>query len=118
MFERLQNSARFAVRRAAFSGGAALCLLVGAGFLTVAGWLALVAITSAQVAALIVGCIWVGAGFVLLALGQMRPKVDVPPVERNPNVEAAANGASLAEAFIYGLESGRRKASNPPGARR
>lgn len=101
MLARLQMSLAHALRRAAFSTGAGLCFLVGAAFLTVAGWIYLVETTSTQTAALIVGAVWFAGGFILLGLS--RPRKTPPPVAATPQT----NALGLAEAFIVGLQAGR-----------
>lgn len=109
--------AKHAARKAALSTGAAICLLIGAAFLTVAGWIALVELTSTLHAALILGALWVGVGFLLLALAQLRPRVKLPPAEAAPGLGRASLGASagagLVEAFIFGFEAARGRSGRP-----
>ncbi|QDC09982.1 hypothetical protein FHY55_12335 [Oceanicola sp. D3] len=92
-----------AVRRLAFSAGASLCFLVGAAFLTVAGWIYLAETTSTQTAALIVGAVWFAVGFILLGLSRVKPVHAVAP----PPAAAAPGPLGLAEAFLFGLQAGR-----------
>lgn len=118
--------AKHAARKAALSTGAAICLLIGAAFLTVAGWIALVELTSTLHAALILGALWVGVGFVLLALAQLRPRVKLPPAEAAPGLGraslgaglGASAGAGLVEAFIFGFEAARGRSGRPASRRR
>lgn len=90
------------LRRVAFSAGAGICFLVGAAFLTVAGWIYLVETTSTQAAALIIGAIWFALGFLMLGMARLRP---APPPATRPAPPAGALG--LAEAFLFGLQAGR-----------
>ncbi|MBS8225662.1 phage holin family protein [Vannielia litorea] len=103
MLARLQMSLAHAMRRVAFSAGAGICFLVGAAFMTVAGWIYLVETTSTQTAALIVGAVWLALGFVLLGMSRIRRVPPVPVAQPTP----VAGPLGLAEAFIVGLQAGR-----------
>lgn len=78
MFPILRNAARQmardAARKAAFGSAAGLCLLVGAGFLLSAAWIALAAANGALFASLVIGLALAGLGLVLLAVAMAGPR--------------------------------------------
>lgn len=93
------RSLKMSVRRAGFGLGGALFMLVGLGFLTVAGWITLVEIRDAQFAALVLGCSYFGLGLVVAVLGGRRHHV-APPVGHG------ANMSGLSAAFAQGFGAG------------
>lgn len=114
MLAQIQERLARGVRRAAYSTGAGICFLVGAAFLTAAAWIYLARTTSPELAALIIGAVWLGFGFILLGLGSAgRAPRHAPPVadpHRPPEKEAPPSppsGFGLAQAFLFGLEAGR-----------
>lgn len=112
MFHRLEQKIEHAVRRTAFGLAASVCMAIGLAFLTVAAWIWLVAIAGALEAALIIGAIYMGVGFILLALAARRPPQrryvapDVPPMP------------DLASAFAQGLGRGMSLRNQYEKARR
>ncbi|SIN87402.1 hypothetical protein [Vannielia litorea] len=110
MLTGLKLSLAQGLRRAAFSAGAGLCFLVGAGFLTVAGWIYLAETTSAQTAGLVIGAIWFAAGFVLLGLANLRPAAARRPHHAAHPPRPQPDGFGIAQAFLYGLEAGQGSA--------
>jgi hypothetical protein len=110
MFHRIEREAARAARRTALGAGALIALLSGAGFLTLAAWLGLVPVIGSLRAALVIGLTHAGIGLVLAGLAAPRkgvasgaapqPGGDIPP---------------LADAFLTGLETGRR--ARPPSRR-
>ena len=116
MFGSLRHTARMAARRTAFGLGAALMLLVGLAFLTVAAWLALSAARDALFAATVIGAGYFGLGLILLALSARRGSHHTPrPVAASSPAEATLQG--LAGAFMQGVGAGmvaRASIRKPP----
>ncbi|APZ53836.1 Putative Holin-X, holin superfamily III [Salipiger abyssi] len=76
-----------------------MCLLVAAVFLTLAAWMALSAAHGAQIAALVIGGVYLLLGAILIAsTGRRRPVAPPPP---------PASVGSLAEAFLAGRAAGQ-----------
>ncbi|MCO6381832.1 phage holin family protein [Oceanicola sp. 502str15] len=110
MLQALKLSLAQGLRRAGFSLGAGLCFLVGAAFLTVAGWIFLVETTSTQTAALIVGAIWFALGFILLGLSRVRPAshhAATHHTAKPAHGPAKADPFGLAQAFLFGMQAGQ-----------
>ena len=87
------------------------CLAVGAGFLTLAAWIWLVALTDPLVASIVIGCVYLGVGFILLAY----MKLSGGPVAAAPRPQSAAAMSEppttpdmppLMAAFIHGMQAG------------
>lgn len=98
-------------RAASLSLGGALCLSVGAGFLTVAAWITLEALLDAQMAALIIGCVYAGAGLIFLALAGRAPAEHrtAPTPQTHPRdcpTPAQVGTAELIAAALKGLSDG------------
>lgn len=114
----LKLQARAAARRAGFSAAGALCLAVGLGFLTAAGFLAIEASQGALVAALVIAVAYLGLGLVFLGLS-MRRTIRVPvgtplAAAGGPRLYSYAVPA-LIEAFMVGVAAG---IANRPRGRR
>ena len=99
-----------AFRAAGIGVGAALCLMVGAAFLTVAGWIALAAAYGTAKAALILGLVYTGFGVAGLGMASVISK----PPEPEPHVHAQAQGVDidlyvrLLDGFATGMQAGRK----------
>lgn len=105
MLGALEEKAAQAGRRAAFGLGAGLCLAVGAGFLTVAAWIALVAIASGLTAAVVIGCVYLGVGAIFLAFAVARsPSSHHSAAGPAPDVKTDA--PPLMAAFVHGMNAG------------
>ena len=104
MFGIEQKVAKTAKRAGLLSGGLLLCA-VGTGFLTVAGWLALVPLVGVQLTAAIVAGVYLGAGFILLGLGAKDAEPEAPLKATSETVETAA-APPIVQAFMYGLQAG------------
>ncbi len=96
LLEGIRTELRTAARRAGFSALGALFLVAGLGFLTTALWIALAATQGALTAALVIGALYLGLGFLLLALA----------ARRNPSARKADQFPALMEAFMVGLTAG------------
>ncbi len=129
MFDNLRSAAADTARRTAVGLAAGFALLIGLLFLTLAAWIALASVADNLTAALIIGAVYVGLGFVLLAFAMTRhvkAKVYHPalgaPASRNENAFAG-----VAAAFFEGLGAGltardqfsqSRRSSTPNGSDR
>lgn len=97
-----------AARRAAFfSVGGVLCA-VGAGFMTVAAWILLATSYDTQTAAFVIGCVYLGAGFVMLGLGTGKRRHHRRPAPAKSHLpqEDLSPLQLVAVAFIQGFEQG------------
>lgn len=119
MFANLILSARLAAQRAAFNAFGAILLLIGIGFLTVAAWIGLAAAFGTLIAALVIGCVFVGLGLLFMAMASIRRLL--PPAAPAPAAAAAPVGmAGLVGALVQGIGAGivasaaMRKPPPPP----
>ena len=109
MFGIEQKVANTAKRAGLLSGGLLLCS-VGVGFLTVAGWLALVPVVGMQTTALIVAGTYLGIGLLMIGVGSG----DSKKLSHDANAHHASaqpsastpNGPPIVQAFLYGLQAG------------
>ncbi len=69
-----REKARDTMRKAGFGLAAALCLIVGLGFLVAAAWIALAAAKGPLFASIFLGLCFVGLGAILLAVAAVRPR--------------------------------------------
>jgi hypothetical protein len=103
-------------RRAALGFGAAVLLLIGLAFLTVAAWLALAALRDPLFAALVIGLVYLGLGLILLAMAGRRAPPPPPPdpatrddalraamAQAGLNVPPKGEFPPLIESFLFGL---------------
>ena len=89
---------------------------VGLGFLTLALWLYLLSVGTAIAAAVIIGAIYCGAGFILLAVAGSAGKTSSDHASRAPDPDAAPAGDPffrMAEGFAAGLQAGRAASRRP-----
>ena len=98
---RMKRAARKAVRKTALGAAAAICALVALGFFTAAGFLWLSATLDPVAAAAIVGGIYLAFAVLAIILAG-NDRTDEP--EPAPVV-----WSSLAEAFLAGLATTRKK---------
>jgi hypothetical protein len=103
MFAIEQKVANTAKRAGLLSGGLLFCL-VGAGFLTVAGWLALTPIIGAKLTALVIAGVYLGFGCIMIGLGTK--SVGQDPVQTGKRPEADAAAPPIVQAFMFGLQAG------------
>ena len=111
---RLALAAATLARNAALGIAALVCLSVGLGCLTAAGWIALAAVHGHLVAALVVGGIWLLLGVILLVI-LARPAPPPPVAAPAPAVPPTAAGlaGTLAAAFAQGLGAGMSARRRP-----
>ena len=107
----LRGSLRRALRTAMLSAGAALFLLIGLLFLTLAAWLYLITVTTALTAALILGAVYFGVGFLLLAMAgsDRAPAAQAPRADQCP---------TFFETAYHSINSSNRTSSVRATARR
>ncbi len=118
MFGSLRYSLSRMVRRAGYSLGALILMSIGAGFLTVAGWIYLAQTHDTLFAALVIGCVYFGLGLILLALSSRTRPVPMAHHAAAPP-PAAASMTGLIAALIQGVGAGvaagaARKPPPPP----
>lgn len=116
MLAGLRLRAKLATRRAAFGAVGGVFLIVGVACLSVSLWIVTAALAGAAVAALVVGLIYLGLGFVVIAIGR-RPVVPAAPAAALPPPAAhhrtvpptlmAGSVPGMIEAFLFGLGAGR-----------
>jgi|TARA_R100000655_G_scaffold87095_1_gene127238 fatty acid desaturase len=109
VMQHLRGSARRAARTAMLSAGAAILLLIGLLFLTLAAWLYLVTVTTAMTAALILGAAYFGVGFLLLALaGSDGSAPRHAPDQGEPAASEHDGLKNLVMAFLAGITAGQK----------
>ncbi|MEX3316102.1 phage holin family protein [Sulfitobacter sp. PS-8MA] len=109
IMQHLRGSVRRAARTAMLSVGAAIMLLIGLLFLTLAAWLFLITIASAMTAALILGALYLGIGFIMLAMAGAEDRAaPSKPSAKAPSAQEHDGGKNLAMAFLAGLSAGQK----------
>lgn len=103
MFSIEQKVADTAKRAGLLSGGLLLCA-VGTGFLTVAGWLALVPIVGVQLTATIVAAAYLGVGCILIGVSAKGSDRKAPRKPSHASSDATA--PPIVQAFMFGLQAG------------
>lgn len=109
MFSIKQKAKQTAKRAGLLTGGLVFCV-VGVGFLTVAAWIYFANVLSVQLAALIIGGVYVGAGLILIGLGSSRSHhVDPMPLsEHEAKPAPQPNVPPLLQALLFGIEAGSK----------
>lgn len=107
MLATLQARLATGLRRAAYSAGAGVSFLIGAVFFTVAAWIYLAETTSTQTAALIIGAVWLGLGFILMGLARSGSPRKARRQGSSARGERSSGDPGLAQAFLFGFEAGR-----------
>ena len=69
-----REKARNTMRKAGFGLAAAICLLLGLGFLCAAAWIALAAVKGALFASVFLGLCFLGLAGILMAVAAARPR--------------------------------------------
>ncbi|NIZ07902.1 phage holin family protein [Pseudooceanicola sp. HF7] len=119
MFGSLKYAVSRAARKAGYSLGALVMIMIGLGFLTAAAWLYLTEIRSSLFAALVIGGVYFGLGLVLMALASIdRPVPMAHPSHTEP--PAAGSMTGIITALMQGVGAGiaagsaRKAAAAPP----
>lgn len=106
--QHLRGAVRRAARTAMLSATAALSLLIGLLFLTLAAWLYLVTVTTTTIAALILGAAYLGVGFLLLAIAGSEGR-SAPRHAEESHENAEHDGLkNLVLAFLGGITAGQK----------
>lgn len=111
MLGRIEQKFAHAGQKAMFGLGAMFCLFAGFGFLTIAAWIWIAAISDAITAAVVIGAFYVGVGFILLACALMRP-VPREAAPKSPPNPPTTDAPPLMAAFIYGMQAGAQSGSS------
>ncbi|QQA41869.1 hypothetical protein [Pelagovum pacificum] len=105
----VEARAALAARRAAFGVVGLVLMLIGLGFLSLSGWLALAAATTPIQASLIIGGAYFGVGLIVLVIASVR-RYRVPASGSTAAMASATpNGNMLpaaVQAFMVGLTAG------------
>ena len=91
------------------SAGAVLFLLIGLLFLTLAAWLYLITVTTTLTAALILGAVYFGMGFLLLAIAGSDGEAAAQPSRQEDSAASDHDGLkNLVMAFLAGITAGQK----------
>ena len=113
MFGPVESKVARVGKTAVIGLGAGLCLAVGLGFLTVAAWLLLVAVTDAATAATVIGATYLGAGLILLGVVLAGGRSGGQGAAEGAAVgsqQGAGEMPPLMAAFLHGMNAGARTA--------
>ena len=91
-------------KRAGMISAGSLCCIVGAGLLTVSGWLLLVPLFGSTAAALILAGVYLGCGVILIAVGADNAPAAYPDPAAVKQPQAAA--LPMMQAFVFGVQAG------------
>ena len=109
VMQHLRGSLLRALRTAMLSAGAALFLLIGLLFLTLAAWLYLITVTTTLTAALILGAVYFGMGFLLLAIAGSDGEAAAQPSRQEDSAASDHDGLkNLVMAFLAGITAGQK----------
>jgi Putative Actinobacterial Holin-X, holin superfamily III len=107
MLSKVKHSAARAARKAGMVSAGALCVLVGAGFLTGASWIFLATAYGTLIAASVIGAAYAGIGLLLVGLaGSDEPHQDTAPEPEPTPAPASSDAPPLLQAFLFGLQAG------------
>lgn len=108
--QRIHHVATRTAQTAALGAGAVFLLAIGLMFMTLAAWLYLVSVTTALIAALIMGAAYLGVGCLLLVIMSARSRHKPAPP---PTVATTADSMlmQVITAFITGITAGRQSRS-------
>lgn len=102
----IEQKMRGAARKAGCITAGSVLATVGAAFLTGAAWIYLSAELSAFLAALVIGCAYMGVGAIVLALGVGSSKSSHNDEPNHVKAETPAQLVLLS--FLQGMEQGRQ----------
>lgn len=111
MMHGIERKVADAARKVGLVTASAVLTCVGAAFLTVAAWIYLSSIHSSGFAALILGCVYVGAGVIMLAVALSR-KPPPAPLQAQDGLSGLSPMQLVVLSFMQGLEQGRN--AKPP----
>ncbi|SLN39430.1 hypothetical protein [Roseisalinus antarcticus] len=105
----LAASLRRAIEEASLGLAGIFLITVGCGFLTTAGWIVLVAATDPMTAALSIGGIYTGVGFILLGAAAVKHKrAPQKWAKKMEEIEIP----DVIQAFLAGLTAGTKAAQD------
>lgn len=108
MFGIKAKVANTAKRAGLLSGGLLFCM-VGLGFLTVAGWFALLPILGAQTTALVIAGAYFGIGLIMIGIGSQSSDHDTKQYAVHPDDQPQQSDAPpMMQAFLYGMQAGSK----------
>lgn len=102
----IEQKVRGAARKAGCITAGSVLAAVGAAFLTGAAWIYLSAEFSALMAAIVIGCAYMGVGAVVLAFGTGSSESSHGESANNVKAETPAQLVLLS--FLQGMEQGRQ----------
>lgn len=113
MLTQLKYATARAARKAGILCGGLVCILVGAGFLTVSLWIYLSTAYDTAFAASVLGTGYMGIGLLVVGLIAFGGKESAPP--RAPISSAPpADGPAMMQAFLYGMQAGSDTQKSKP----
>lgn len=113
MLTQLKDATARAARKAGILCGGLICILVGAGFLTVSLWIYLSTTYDAVFAASVLGTGYMGIGLLVVGLigfGGKTPEQPRAPISNAP----PADGPAMMQAFLYGMQAGSDTQKSKP----
>nr|WP_323778273.1 hypothetical protein [Amylibacter sp.] len=105
MLTHLKHATARAARKAGILCGGVICILVGAGFLTVSLWIYLSTAYDTAFAASVLGCGYMGIGLLVIGLIGFGGKDPEPPRAHAASAPPA-DGPAMMQAFLYGMQAG------------
>ena len=111
MFQAVERKAKQTARSVALSLASVMLMTVGAGFLTVAAWIYLSAITDTLIAASVIGASYVGFGLIFLGMAKSTPQDhEIPSEQASLETDGyganATNAPPIMQAFLHGMQAG------------
>lgn len=106
MLTQLKYATARAARKAGILCGGLVCILVGAGFLTVSLWIVLSAEYGAAFAATVLGTGYFGIGLLAMGIAVFSGKAPVQPPAPIATTPRPADGPAMLQAFLYGMQAG------------
>jgi len=113
MLTRLRMSAVLALQNAALLSAGLLCCVAGLAFLTLSAWILLAQTHGALVAATVIGGLYTGVGFLLVAVALIRSQTRVH-VHPAPAHGVRTSNPPLMQAFLTGFDTGTSTARRRP----
>lgn len=114
MLSKVKHSAAQAARKAGMVSAGALCIMVGAGFLTGAAWIFLATAYDTLIAASVIGAAYAGIGLLLVGMaGSDESHHDAAPKPEPEPKPASPDAPPLLQAFLFGLQAGASSDRRP-----
>lgn len=113
MLTRFRRSAVQVLQNAALLSAGLLCCVAGLAFLTLSVWILLAQTHGALVAATVIGGLYSGVGFLLVAVALIRNQTRTH-VHPAPTHGVPASNPPLMQAFLAGFDTGTSTARRRP----